>query len=223
MPYSASEFASMKGNIHEHTPLVPRGEREILDEIRSDHELIGRLKITPQELEALSKCALLGTLTCKQDMLFILRQIREAGRPDHATRVPQPADLEDREEDPVPAMHRVIGVDPVALENHAPLNGAPRRRMPEKFGIMFWVVILVMGLVWNGVVAMSRWRDSFLTDIGTPASQVASSDAWFGNIDRFSVLLFWELLFVAGIATVVYLKTRRGNRRLKVRPARSWR
>jgi hypothetical protein len=59
----------------------PSQERSILDQIRDDHELVARLSITPQELEALSKCALLGTLTCKEDMLFILRQIRDARRP----------------------------------------------------------------------------------------------------------------------------------------------
>lgn len=59
--------------------LAPRGQREILDQIQQDHALVERLKITPQEFEALSNCALFGTLTCKQDMLFILRQIREAG------------------------------------------------------------------------------------------------------------------------------------------------
>jgi hypothetical protein len=59
----------------------PPQEPSILDQIRNDHELVTRLSITPQELEALSKCALLGTLTCKEDMLFILRQIREARRP----------------------------------------------------------------------------------------------------------------------------------------------
>jgi hypothetical protein len=63
------------------TQAPPPQERSILDQIRDDHELVARLSITPQELEALSKCALLGTLTCKEDMLFILRQIREATRP----------------------------------------------------------------------------------------------------------------------------------------------
>src|SRR5208337_4093895 len=77
----------MKGELQDQLILAPRTERAILDEIRNDRELIARLRVTPQELEALSKCALLGTLTCKQDMLFILRQIREATSPDidHAT------------------------------------------------------------------------------------------------------------------------------------------
>jgi len=70
-------------------PTPPSQERSILDQIRDDHELVARLSITPQELEALSKCALLGTLTCKEDMLFILRQIREARRPDPEAQAPR--------------------------------------------------------------------------------------------------------------------------------------
>ena len=94
----------MKTDPHEISSVAPPSEPTILDQIRSDHELIDRLKITTQELEALSKCALLGTLTCKQDMLFILRQIRESGDPEEATKIlhPQP----EREEDPVPHLAR---------------------------------------------------------------------------------------------------------------------
>lgn len=71
-------------NTETHQPVMqapPSQERSILDQIRNDHELLARLSITPQELEALSKCALLGTLNCKEDVLFMLRQIREATRP----------------------------------------------------------------------------------------------------------------------------------------------
>jgi hypothetical protein len=83
----------MKANNQEALNLAPQQEREILEQIRNDHELLARLKITPEELEALSKCALWGTLTCKQDMLFILRQIREATSPgsDQAVLIHQPA------------------------------------------------------------------------------------------------------------------------------------
>src|ERR1700739_4048038 len=89
--------------------LPPRDERAILDEIRNDRDLIARLRITPKELEALSKCALLGTLTCKQDMLFILRQIREATTPvvDDANLFPQPPMIDEPEEDPIPDFRRL--------------------------------------------------------------------------------------------------------------------
>lgn len=71
-------------NTETHQPVMqapPSQERSILEQIRNDHELLARLSITPQELEALSKCALLGTLNCKEDVLFMLRQLREATRP----------------------------------------------------------------------------------------------------------------------------------------------
>src|SRR5216683_3972204 len=56
-------------------------KRGLWDQFRHDHELIERLRITPDEIDALEHCALLGTLTGKQDLLFILRQIREATSP----------------------------------------------------------------------------------------------------------------------------------------------
>src|SRR5208337_4576371 len=35
-------------------------------------------QVTPQELQALSEISLLGSLTCTQDALFMLRQVRSA-------------------------------------------------------------------------------------------------------------------------------------------------
>ena len=43
-----------------------------------DHGIIERLRVTPQELQALSEVSLLGSLTCTQDALFVLRQVRSA-------------------------------------------------------------------------------------------------------------------------------------------------
>ena len=100
----------MKTETKGNPDLTPREERAILDQIRNDPDLIARLSITPQELEALSKCALLGTLTCKQDMLFILRQIREATSStiDHTTLFPQPSAVNETEnEDPVPELRNI--------------------------------------------------------------------------------------------------------------------
>jgi hypothetical protein len=213
----------MNGKIQDGPDLTPRPEREILDEIRNDRELIGRLGITPQELEALSKCALLGTLTCKQDMLFILRQIREAGHSDQATRVPKPAQLEDEQENPAPDLPRVaVAASPPVKRDPASLGGIVRRRRPEQWGIFFWAMVVVVALVWNGVIAISHWRDHLLTTIGTSVGQAATSDP-FRGVDRFSILLLSEIGFVALIATAIHLRSRRGHSRFKVRPTRSWR
>src|SRR5271168_452665 len=204
----------MKGNIVDQTPLTPRVEREILDEIRNDHELIGRLKITPQELEALSKCALLGTLTCKQDMLFILRQIRESGDPEEATKIlhPQP----EREEDPVPHLaRRTIRIPAAAIEPE-PSSKTGWRLMPPRFGPVFWVLVLFAGLIWNVLIAISRWSDeSLVASTGSVAAQSPAPDAWYSRFDGSHALLWLEILFVGGMAALMYFKTRKTTRRVK--------
>ena len=58
-----------------------RSHREIVEDFRSDHELIARLGVTPEEIETLSSVSMLGKLTSKHDALLILRQIREARGP----------------------------------------------------------------------------------------------------------------------------------------------
>jgi hypothetical protein len=214
----------MNNGTQDHLKLAPREEREILDEIRNDHDLIRRLKITPQELEALSKCALLGTLSCKQDMLFILRQIREATSPsiDHASLLPVPVVAQDEvEDDSIPDIRSVRSrISPAIGLEQGTFEGIVKRRLPEGFGVLFWVAILAIGVVWNGIIVVSRWRDSFMTGIGSPVSQVASGDAWYSQLDRFSVLLTWEVAFVVLIVGAVYLRSHRESRRFKVRPGR---
>src|ERR1039457_5641756 len=220
----------MKADTQDQPVLAPHEEREILDQIRSDHELIERLRITPEELEALSKCALFGTLTCKEDLLFILRQIREAGGPaaggpiGQTTLFPPPAPPADPEGDPMPPDFRIaVRLGGTAVPEPGSFAGLVRRRVPKQFGIFFWMIVMVVGLVLNFVFAMSRWRNSFMTIIGMSTDHAAPSAAWYSNLDRSSILLCGEVLFVAGIAVVMYLKSRRGSRRFKVRPGPSWR
>ena len=206
--------------------LAPRDERAILDEIRNDRDLIARLKITPKELEALSKCALLGTLTCKQDMLFILRQIREATTPaiDHTDLFPQPPMVEEPEEDPIPDFRR-LPLRPAAnavIPEPGSLDSVVSRRITEQFGILFWAVILVAGLIWNAYIVMSHMHDNLVPTVANNVAQApASAAAWFDNLDHFNVLLGWEILFVVVLAAGYYLKTQKASRRFKVRPGGS--
>lgn len=53
----------------------------VFKEFCRDRESIRNLSVTKQELEALSRASLLGTLTCKEDLLFMLRQLREKVHP----------------------------------------------------------------------------------------------------------------------------------------------
>ena len=202
--------------------LAPREERVILDEIRNDSDLIARLRISPKELEALSKCALLGTLTCKQDMLFILRQIRETTSPvtERAIVFPQPAAVVDElQEDALPDF-RSLPIRPVntLIPEPGSLGSIASRRMPEQFGVLFWVAILVVGLIWNAYIIMSHLRDNLIPTVATAVAQSASPPTWYEHLDRFNLLLGWEVFFVVAIAFFVYMKTQRDSRRFKVRP-----
>jgi hypothetical protein len=210
--------------------LVPQEECKVLDLIRGDHELIERLQITPEEIEALSKCAMFGTLTCKQHMLAILRQIREAGGPaaggpeiGQTPLFPEPAIPEEEEGNPVPDCRKMlVRLNGAAMSEPGSLESTVRRRIPEQFGILFWTIVLVAGLAWNFLIVMSRWRNNFLTSIGMPPAQAAPSAAWYSNFDHPYILLWGEILIVVGIAVAMYLKSRKGYRRLKIRPRRSW-
>jgi hypothetical protein len=53
-------------------------QRRVFEEFCSDLENLESLGATPQELEALSRASLLGILNSKEDVAFILRQIRES-------------------------------------------------------------------------------------------------------------------------------------------------
>lgn len=49
----------------------------ILEQFRHDGELLRRMQVTPQELDVLSRSSLLGSATSKQDLLSMLRALRE--------------------------------------------------------------------------------------------------------------------------------------------------
>src|SRR5579863_9723982 len=170
----------MKPDFEQQLPTtVSREKRDIWDQFRHDRELIERLKITSQELDSLGKCALLGTLTCKQDLLFILRQIREATGNGSAPTVFASAPVstfEDTGEERTPDLIRIrTRLTPAAAVSHqASLEGIVRRRVPEQFGVVFWSIILAAGLVWNLAIAASRWRVSLRsTMVGSPVSAQA--------------------------------------------------
>ncbi|MGD1027851.1 hypothetical protein [Candidatus Binatus soli] len=221
----------MKAETQENPILVPQEECEVLNLIRDDHELIDRLKITTEELEALSKCAMFGTLTCKQHMLAILRQIREAGGPAaggpaiaQTPLFPEPAIPEEQDDPPLPDCRKMlIRLAGNGVPEPGSLESVVRRRVPEQYGILLWTLVLVVGLAWNLLILMSRWRDGFLTRIGMTANQASPSAAWYNNIDRSYILLWGEVLVVVGIAVVMYLKSHRSYRRFKIRPRGSWR
>jgi hypothetical protein len=221
----------VKPETQENPIAVPHEECEVLNLIRDDHELIERLKITPDELAALSKCAMFGTLTCKQHMLAILRQIREAAGPaaggpahDQTPLFPEPVIAEEQEEIPLPdCRSMLVRLNGNAAPEAGSLEGVVRRRVPEQFGVLFWSIVLVLGLAWNLLIAMSRWRNNFMTSLGMAGDQASPWAAWYSKLDQSYILLWGEILLVLAVAVAMYLKSHRSYRRFKVRPHKGWR
>ena len=169
---------------------MPQAERELWDRFRKDHELLERLRVTPQELEALANCVLLGTLTCKQDLLFILQQIRAATEPSSERPALAPISSPHRdnkvaakefsphpEHRPAPSVRTVP--DPASLESIA------RSRPIEQFGVLFWAILLIAFVLWNFIAGLSTWRVHFLTRIGVQAYHATAPEVWDGDrLDR---------------------------------------
>jgi hypothetical protein len=214
----------MKTETKEHLAATSPDKRDLWDQFRHDRELIQRLRITGAEFNALEHCALLGTLTCKQDFLFILRQIREATGPisnEEIVDLRPVAAYEESFEEPAPRVVRTQSyLAPSGAKTEAgSLEGIVRRRMPEQLGITFWALVLAGGLMWNFAIAIYRWRENFMASIGASASQSVQSTTWLTKIDDFSILIGWEILFVGVIAAAMAVRSRTRHRRLKVRPA----
>src|SRR6267154_6111671 len=191
----------MKNQVQERLAAASPTQRDLWDQFRHDHELIQRLRITPNEIDSLQHCALLGTLTCKQDFLFILRQIREAIGPvtaEDITDLRPVAAYEDSFEEPAPRIVRTQSyLAPSGAKTEAgSLEGIVRRRIPEQLGVSFWALILVGGLMWNFAIAFYRWREHFMASIGGSAPQALPSAPWLASLDGFSMLIGWEIRVV---------------------------
>lgn len=52
-------------------------QQDVFKEFCKDQKSIRSLGVTPQEMEALSRASLLGALSSKEDVLFMLNQLRE--------------------------------------------------------------------------------------------------------------------------------------------------
>ena len=124
-------------------------------------------------------------------MLFILRQIREATTPaiDDTDLFPQPPMVEEPEEDPIPDFRR-LPLRPAAntiIPEPGSVDSVVSRRITEQFGILFWVVILVGGLIWNAYIIMSHMRDNLIpTAVANTVAQAPAPAA--GMVRQFGPL-----------------------------------
>ncbi len=176
----------MKSNSPEYGDPVPQGERPVWEEFCDDHELLERLEVTPQELTALKNCVLLGELTCKQDMLFILRQIRISTEPlsEQTTICLAPDPSQDNKagdsatEISAPEIGAHPNHRPVAPARSTPEPASPpaRPRVIERLGVLCWTLLLLGFVMWNLVTGLSNWRHIFLGTIGVQTQQAPAPD-----------------------------------------------
>ena len=167
----------MKSNSRKRGVPVPQAERQIWDQFLNDQELLERLRVTPQELNALADCVLLGTLKSKQDMLFILRQIRMATDPsaEKTTLSPGPAlrpgDKREYSAKDFSALadHR-YAASVRSTPEPASVAANARSRVIGKFGVLFWAIALITALTWNIVSGLSSWRQHFLAKAHQPTA-----------------------------------------------------
>jgi hypothetical protein len=164
---------------------MPQEERQVWEEFCDDHELLERLEVTPQELTALKNCVLLGTLTSKQDMLFILRQIRMATDTSSEETTISPAPDPDRnnkaedsaEETGAPADYcSPASVASTPEPGSLAAIASSRSRVIKQFGVLCWTLVLLGFVVWNLVTGMSNWRQIFIATVGIQTNHPAAQD-----------------------------------------------
>lgn len=202
---------------------APREKREVWDQFRADKDLLDRLRVTHDELEALEHCALLGTLSGKDDLLFILRQIREprTGPQQEAPSATAPSfDLPiDEPEEPTARVLPRLNLSTASnLRDPASFASISRNRRLEHFGILAGAISLVAIVMWNIAGGISAWRDHFLSLIPLPTGQHAMTAVQSSPGGSVSKLVIAEIFALGVIALVMHLRSRKGHRRFKVKP-----
>ncbi|HYL60604.1 MAG TPA: hypothetical protein VEU51_17195 [Candidatus Acidoferrales bacterium] len=215
----------MKPTTPGHTAIVaPREKREVWEQFRADKELLDRLSVTHDELKALENCALLGTLSGKDDLLFILRQLREprTGVQPDAPPAPRPGievSIDDEPEDPAPRFAPPLNLRTMTnLRDPASFESIARNRRLEHLGIFAGALGLIAIVMWNFLGGISAWRDHFLSIVPSPAGQQAVAAAQSNPGGSLSKLVVAEIFALGVIALVMHLRSRKGHRRFKVKP-----
>ncbi len=205
-----------------HALTAERGRVEAWTQFREDRELLERLRVTSDELEALEKCALLGTLTCKQDLLFILRQIREATG-SQAEPAVVAAPLNGARPGPVGATdsgrrHKTSRAPKTA--GAASLNSPSvmlRRRSTEHLLLVISAIVASTGLVWGLFAGLYALSEHLFSAAGgdlpdTPPLPGLGSVSFNGGVNS---LVAAEIVFVAIFVLLLSYSRWKAHRRLK--------
>jgi glutamine synthetase adenylyltransferase len=197
------------------------GQHKILEEFRRDHEAIERLRVTPQELQALSSTSLLGSLTCRRDVLLVLRQIREATKPRELQAAAPPERLHVPAENIEPSIpdisemaERIRREGLARLAESDSLRAADRRSTLWQFGVLSSALILIAAATWGCIQMMLNWRHH--PSLKLTLSVLSSMGARFGKTGDSNILVSGEILFLASVVAGIYLRLSRYRRKAAV-------
>jgi hypothetical protein len=153
--YQISTFESAGNSQIRDDQMNPQlSQQEIIEEFLGDHELLQRLRVTPEEIQSLSTSSLLGSLTCKQDMLFILRLLREGPNSAHPQAAVPTEHLhvpDENIEPPMPNPNEMA--ERIRLESLAKLNESDslkrivRRSALRRYGVLSSVLVMIQSLL----------------------------------------------------------------------------
>ncbi|MDO8433631.1 MAG: hypothetical protein Q7S58_14595 [Candidatus Binatus sp.] len=214
----------MKINAPNGAIAAPNGKREAWEALCRDHELLERLRVTPEELEALRTCALLGSLTGKDDMLFILRMIRGGNTPDFAVAVeldddaPEPADSLKEPEAPRRNFKPAFDRSTIAAPAPESLAAIARVRVPEQLGVFALIIAFTLGLLWYFVPTIAGFEHHFWSQLGIVPVEATAPAMTASRLGEYRMLIACEVLVVAAALFVTHWIYRNPTKRLKVRP-----
>ena len=138
--------SSFESDEHSETPVhridSTSSQQEIFIEgFCTDHKLVERLRVTPEELQVLNSVSLLGSFTCNQDVLFMLRQIRETTRLENLQTTGQSKPLDvpyQRIEHSIPGIGKIVGrIRRVVLSQPAQSDSS------KGLGVVSWTLGLI--------------------------------------------------------------------------------
>jgi hypothetical protein len=203
---------------------APISSRQVWEQLCNDLELLERLKVMPEELEALRTCAFLGSLAGKDDMLFILRMIRSGSAPDFAVTVDldgEASEAEDEIEEPEEAsdvLHSAFSLASVPAPAPESLAAIARVRVPEQLSLFAVTIALTLEMLWYFIPAAIGWERKFWSRLGILPTQAVNVGAPSVTHSPFRMLLVCEAIFVALAMLVTHWIHRKPVKHLKVRP-----
>jgi len=157
-------------NARNKSAISPR-RRAIWERLRRDAEMLGRLRVTQEELNAIERCSLLGAITCKQDFLFILKQIRNDSLSSERQEPAAFGRVDSGKIAPVKTARRMNramrqnAFAPASSSESFSFGQMIYHRGIEQVGALLCALLLIGFVLWNLLAGVLAWRQHFLRQL----------------------------------------------------------